>query len=124
MKTGIIVLAHGSKLKSGNEGLFKVVEWKNKRNSCRGCYRGTYVEIFFDDLAGYEYQDAIEFYELKVQGLGLRFKEEVKRALRNLIDFPDMGSIEKGNIRRYILHKFPYKILYSNEGECPKFFCQ
>ncbi len=26
MKTGIIVLAHGSKLKSGNEGLFEVVE--------------------------------------------------------------------------------------------------
>lgn len=26
MKTGVIVLAHGSKVKSGNEGLFKVVE--------------------------------------------------------------------------------------------------
>jgi len=26
LKTGVIVLAHGSKVKSGNEGLFKVVE--------------------------------------------------------------------------------------------------
>lgn len=26
MKTGVIVLAHGSKVKSGNEGLFKVAE--------------------------------------------------------------------------------------------------
>ncbi len=26
MKTGVIVLAHGSKVKSGNEGLFKIVE--------------------------------------------------------------------------------------------------
>ena len=26
MKTGVIVLAHGSKVKSGNEGLFKVVD--------------------------------------------------------------------------------------------------
>ncbi|MFQ5963600.1 MAG: sirohydrochlorin chelatase [Candidatus Scalinduaceae bacterium] len=26
MKTGIIVLAHGSKVKSGNEGLFRIVE--------------------------------------------------------------------------------------------------
>jgi hypothetical protein len=75
------------------------------------------LKILFDELASLEYQDAIEFYELEVQGLGLRFKEEVKRALRNLIKFPDMGSIEKADIRRCILHKFPYKILYSNEGE-------
>ena len=75
------------------------------------------MKILFDELASLEYQDAIEFYELEVQGLGLRFKEEVKRALRNLIKFPDMGSIEKADIRRCILHKFPYKILYSNEGE-------
>ncbi len=26
LKTGVIVLAHGSKVKSGNEGLFKIVE--------------------------------------------------------------------------------------------------
>ena len=75
------------------------------------------MKILFDELASLEYQDAIEFYELEVQGLGLRFKEEIKRALRNLIKFPDMGSIEKADIRRCILHKFPYKILYSNEGE-------
>lgn len=75
------------------------------------------MKILFDELASLEYQDAIEFYELEVQGLGLRFKEEIKRALRNLIKFPDMGSIEKGDIRRCILHTFPYKILYSNEGE-------
>ncbi len=73
------------------------------------------MRILFDDLARNEYQDAIEFYELEIQGLGLRFKDEVRRALRNLQKFPTMGSIEKADIRRYILHKFPYKILYSNE---------
>jgi precorrin-8X/cobalt-precorrin-8 methylmutase len=26
IKTGVVVLAHGSKVKSGNEGLFKIVE--------------------------------------------------------------------------------------------------
>ena len=56
------------------------------------------MKILFDELASLEYQDAIEFYELEVQGLGLRFKEEIKRALRNLIKFPDMGSIEKSDI--------------------------
>ncbi len=32
MKTGIIVLAHGSKVKSGNDGLFKVVEMLRAMN--------------------------------------------------------------------------------------------
>ncbi len=73
------------------------------------------MKILFDDLARNEYQDAIEFYELEIQGLGLRFKDEVKRALRNLKKYPNLGSIEKADIRKYILHKFPYKILYSNE---------
>ena len=73
------------------------------------------MKILFDDLARNEYQDAIEFYELKIQGLGLWFKEEVIRALKNLKKFSSMGSIEKADIRRYILHKFPYKILYLNE---------
>jgi len=73
------------------------------------------LRILFDELARDEYQDAIEFYELETQGLGLRFKEEVKRDLRNLKKIPNIGSIEKADIRRYILHKFPYKILYSNE---------
>ena len=35
------------------------------------------MKILFDDLARNEYQDAMEFYELEVPGLGMRFKEEI-----------------------------------------------
>lgn len=73
------------------------------------------MEIVFDELASFEYQDTIEFYELEVSGLGIKFKEEVKRALRSISKFPELGTIEREEIRRYILHKFPFKILYSNE---------
>jgi len=51
------------------------------------------MKIFFDDLASYEYQDVIEFYELEVPGLGVKFEEEVKRALRTINKFPDIGTI-------------------------------
>ena len=30
---------------------------------------------------------------------------------------PEIGSLESKNIRRYLLHKFPYKILYSNQKD-------
>jgi len=53
------------------------------------------LRILFDELARDEYQDAIEFYELKTQGLGLRFKEELKRALRNLKKFPILVVLKK-----------------------------
>ncbi len=75
------------------------------------------MKIIFDDLASEEYKDAIEYYEIEIKGLGKRFKAEIKRALRNIRKFPAIGSIEGGDIKRYILHIFPYKILYSIEKD-------
>ena len=74
------------------------------------------MKIIFDDLASKEYNDAIDYYELQLVGLGIRFNEEVKRALRNIHKYPEIGSIEDNDVRRYFLHKFPYKILYSIEA--------
>lgn len=75
------------------------------------------MKIIFDDLATEEFNDAIEYYEFEVEGLGKRFKAEIKRALRTIRRFPRIGVIEEGDVRRYILHKFPYKILYSIEKD-------
>ncbi len=73
------------------------------------------MKIIFDDLATEEFNDAIEYYEFEVEGLGKSFKAEIKRALRTIRRFSRIGVIEEGDVRRYILHKFPYKILYSIE---------
>lgn len=75
------------------------------------------MNVIFDDLANEEFNDAVEYYEFQVEGLGKRFKEEIKRALRTIKRFPEIGVVEEGDIRRYILHKFPYKILYSIEKD-------
>lgn len=75
------------------------------------------MKIIFDDLAKAEYEDAVEYYEIEVPGLGIRFKNEIKRALRTIKKFPKIRMIEEGDIRRYILHKFPFKILYSIEKD-------
>ena len=75
------------------------------------------MKIFFDDLAHEEYKDAIEYYDFQVHGLGEKLKNEIQRALRNIKKFPKIGIIENADIRRYLLHKFPYKILYSIEKD-------
>ena len=73
------------------------------------------MNIEFDELANAELNDAIEHYELEVKNLGIKFKEEVKHGLRRIKEFPEAWAVEEGDVRRYLLHKFPYKILYSVE---------
>lgn len=75
------------------------------------------MKVIFDKLASEELNDACEYYELQVVGLGGKFREEIKRGLRSIKRFPEIGSTERGDIKRYILHKFPFKILYSLEKE-------
>ena len=75
------------------------------------------MRVIFDDLAKIELDDGKEYYEMVVIGLGKRFKQEVKRAINIIKKMPKIGSPESENIRRYILHKFPYKVLYSIEKD-------
>jgi hypothetical protein len=39
------------------------------------------MKVLFDKLANLELDDASEYYEFEVPGLGVRFKEEVKRGI-------------------------------------------
>ena len=75
------------------------------------------MKVIFDKLAILEIDDASEFYELEVQGLGTRFREEVKLGIRRICEYPLAWTKEKGDVRKYILYKFPYKILYSIEKD-------
>ena len=54
IKTGIVVLAHGSKVKSGNEGLFKIVEM------LRAMRKWDMVEACFLQLAKPGLTEAVE----------------------------------------------------------------
>jgi hypothetical protein len=53
---------------------------------------------------------------LEYSGLGGRFKEEVGRAALRIAEYPRAWSVERGDVRKCLLHKFPYKLLYSIEG--------
>ena len=75
------------------------------------------MKIVFDKLAQLELDDALEYYELEAPGLGKRFKVEVKSGIRRIHEYPDAWTKEKNDVRRYYLHKFPYKILYSIEED-------
>ena len=75
------------------------------------------MEIVFSKLASLELEDAIAFYETELAGLGFRFKEEIKSSIFRIKEHPEAWSIEKGEVRKVLLHRFPYKILYAIEKE-------
>lgn len=75
------------------------------------------MEIIFNELAGDELKDAVDFYNLELSGLGDNFKDEIKKSLKRIHDYPTAWPTITRDIRKYILHKFPYKILYSVEKD-------
>jgi plasmid stabilization system protein ParE len=75
------------------------------------------MKIIFSKLAKQELDDAVYFYELEFPGLGRGFKEEVRKAAIRIFDYPEAWSIERGEARKCLLHKFPYKLLYSIEKD-------
>lgn len=75
------------------------------------------MRIVFTAFARQELEDAVRYYDLEYSGLGRRFKEEVRKATLRISAYPCAWSIERTDIRKCLLHKFPYKLLYSLEED-------
>ena len=69
------------------------------------------------EIARREYDEAKEFYETEQPGLGSQFKEQIRHSLLRIQQYPQAWPPERKEIRRYIVHKFPYKILYTIQDE-------
>lgn len=52
-----------------------------------------------------------------MQGSGAASKEEVKKAALQVAEYPKAWAIERGEVRKCLLHKFPYKVMYSVEED-------
>ncbi|MEH1962923.1 MAG: type II toxin-antitoxin system RelE/ParE family toxin [Nostoc sp.] len=70
------------------------------------------TRIVFHPLAEQELVDVASYYEEQNQGLGLDYLTEVESAVNLLIRYPAAGVVVRGFVRRLILPKFPYSLLY------------
>jgi plasmid stabilization system protein ParE len=73
------------------------------------------MKVIFSKFAKQELDDATQYYEIEYLGVGKRFREEIRKAAKRISEYPEAWSVEQGEIRKYILHSFPYKLLYSIE---------
>ena len=67
--------------------------------------------------AAEEMVEASQFYELRSVGLGVDFLDDVQRVVDTLRTQPLLGEDIEGGLRKAVLHRFPFTIIYSPEPE-------
>ena len=71
----------------------------------------------FHPEAGEESLDAVDYYESCEAGLGLDSANEVHNAIRSAVEYPRMWPEMAGEVRRCLVHRFPYGVLYCVEPQ-------
>ncbi len=69
----------------------------------------------FHPEASAEFEGAVSYYEERQRGLGLDLALEVESAIQNILALPEAWPLLEGDIRRCLVHRFPYGILYAVE---------
>jgi plasmid stabilization system protein ParE len=59
-----------------------------------------------------EMLDAVAYYDLQVAGLGDAFLDKVASALDDIAENPERWPVIRLNVRRRLIHRFPYGLLY------------
>lgn len=73
--------------------------------------------ILFHELAGKELLDARDYYDEMTFGLGKSFIRELERTINIIKKNPLAYPVIKDNIRKALIIKFPYALLYRIEKE-------
>jgi plasmid stabilization system protein ParE len=64
-----------------------------------------------------EMTEAALFYEAASSGLGNDFLDDVQQAMGRLCEYPQAGEVVASGLRRMLLHRFPFSIIYSVETD-------
>lgn len=75
------------------------------------------MRAVFSEFATLELENAAHFYDLEFEDGGLKFKEEVEKSVTRISGYPHAWPVERDEIRKCLLHKFPYKLVYSIEED-------
>ena len=61
--------------------------------------------------------EAALFYESESAGLGFEFLDDVQRVVNALREYPKLGQTIGRGIRRALLRRFPFSLIYSEESD-------
>jgi len=64
-----------------------------------------------------EFIAAGRYYNQQIPGLGDAFVDEVETGIRAILNGPEVWPVVEDDVRRYLIHRFPYGIYYTIEGD-------
>ena len=70
------------------------------------------MSIRFLSPAEQELDDTFEWYEDQMAGLGHEFLAEIDEAVHRITTWPEAHTILKGTLRRCLVRRFPYGVVY------------
>ena len=75
------------------------------------------TRIIFHPLAERELIESARFYEARASGLGADYLRQVEYTLTQITANPEAGNVFAGTIRRRLVQRFPFAILYESGPE-------
>ena len=75
------------------------------------------MKVIFHPDAEKEFLEAITYYEERQENLGYDFSLEVHDAIQRALDFPEAWPKLRDEVRRSLVHRFPFGLLYSVEED-------
>ena len=75
------------------------------------------MKVRFLTIAQQEVDDAYQWFEMRTEGMGLEFLNEVDRVVRLIESFPLAAIQTEPEIRRSLLARFPYAIVYGIDDQ-------
>ena len=71
------------------------------------------MKVSFIEPAYFELEDAIEYYNQEISGLGDKFYKELLSTITLIKKFPQLWSKNSQHTRKAALKIFPYNIIYT-----------
>lgn len=75
------------------------------------------ISVQFHSEAEAEFSDAASFYESRLVGLGTLFSAEVQTSVGFIRAYPDAGSPLGSKLRKVVIKRFPYSVIYRREEQ-------
>lgn len=75
------------------------------------------MDVRFLTIAQQEVDDAYRWFEERTEGKGLEFLDELDRVIRMIRSFPLAAFEIEPEIRRSLLARFPYAVVYGLDGQ-------
>jgi plasmid stabilization system protein ParE len=75
------------------------------------------MKIEFLEIAQVELDHAFEWYETQQKNLGIQFLDEFDAAVRRIASYPEACVLIGEEVRRCLIKRFPYGILYALDAD-------